>query len=259
MTTKPGQGQEVSDPVSLTDEQVKQVEGIVNGAVNGAITNHLSRFKKDMTESVTSLLGQQLAPIGEQLKTLASAPAPTPGAGKKGSADDLPDSIREQMARQTTQIDEQKKQIDQLLAANKAEKDAREAELNNRLKGEERNAIAAHLRTKGWNDASIRAATAILHTEDQRVSRSEDGSIVFRQQKGTGAAAYVDQLPVEKGLDLWLTSDEGKSLTPARQVAGSGAGSARGTGHPAGPSDEKAKAAAVLKNVLMGVQDGRLT
>jgi hypothetical protein len=224
----PGQGQGGNEggESALSEAAKREVGELVNAAVNGAVTNHLTRFKKQFTEEITSTLNSTLSPIGEQLKALAETQATrqqqAPGKGQPG---EIPQEIRDSMLRYENRIKELEQQ-------NKAEREAREVEKSTRLREEERNKLATVLREKGIPDVQVRAAVALLHTEDKRVARTDDGRVVF------------------KGVDEWLKTDEGKAYMPARQAAGSGGQPARQGAST--PGDKRAQATNDLAKILLG-------
>jgi hypothetical protein len=75
----------------------------------------------------------------------------------------------------------------------------------------------------GADPKRVRAAVALLHTEDQRIGRSSSGEIIFKVRKGSGAAAYEDELPLEDGVKEWLGTDDGKLYVAPKGVRGTGA------------------------------------
>lgn len=232
---------------ALTEAAKKEVTDMVNSAVNGAMTNHLGRFKKQFTDEMTKTFSETLGPISEQLKALAERPQPQPpgkGGQGQGQGNELPQEIRDAMLRNENRIKELEQQ-------NKAERDAREQEKNTRLREEERNKLQTVLRDRGIPDPLVRAAVAQLHTEDKRVTRTDDGRIVFKFARGQGQAQYFDELDVDKGVDEWLKSDEGKAYVPARQANGSGGQPAR-PGGTQSPGDKKAQATQDLAKILLG-------
>lgn len=227
---------------ALTEAQQKAVADMVNQAVTGAVTNHLGRFKKQFSEDMGKTLSETLGPISQQLKDLAERGTQQQANGKH-KEESHNDAIRAMELRYESRIKE-------LETANKAEREAREQEKQTRLREEERGKLANVLRERGIPDAQIRAAVALLHTEDKKVARSEDGRIVFKVERGTGAAKYTDELDVDKGVDEWLKSDEGKAYIPARQAAGSGGQPARPGSN--NPQDKKAQATSDLAKILLG-------
>lgn len=233
---------------SLSEDARKEVTELVNSAVTGAVTNHLGRFKKSFTEEITKTLSDTMGPIGEQLKALAERPIQQPAPGKGGQhqpGGEVPQEIRDSMLRYENRIKELEQQ-------NKAERDAREVEKTTRLREEERNKLGSVLTERGIPAAQVRAAVALLHTEDKRVARTDDGRIVFKFERGSGQGKYVDELEVDKGVDEWLKSDEGKAYIPARQANGGGGQPARQGTLGNSPGEKKAQATQDLAKILLG-------
>lgn len=235
---------------TLSELAKREVGDMVNAAVNGAVTNHLTRFKKQFTEEVTGLLGQSLGPISEQLKLLAERPAPAAGGGKGGQPDQVSDQVKADLLRYEARIKE-------LEGIAKNERDAREQEKATRLREEERTTLANVLRQAGLGDPQVKAAVAVLHTEDKKVSRTEDGRIVFKIERGSGAAKYTDEMDLDKGVGEWLKTDEGKGYVPARQAAGAGGQAARPGAAPRNQTEAKQQATASLAAMLLGGGTGQ--
>lgn len=235
-----GQGGEGGQEPALSEAAKGEVAKMVNEAVNGAVTNHLNRFKKSFTEEMTKTFGETLGPISEQLKALSESAKKPPGGDRR----DPSDETKELLARYEGRIKELEQQ-------NKAEREAREQEKQTRLREEERGQLAQVLRAKGLPDVTVKAAVALLHTEEKRVARTEDGKIVFKIEKGTGAGRYTDELEVEAGVDEWLKTDEGKGFLPARPAQGAGGQAARP--NPGGQGgDKRAQATQDLARILLG-------
>lgn len=101
----------------------------------------------------------------------------------------------------------------------KVEKLARETEKQKREHDEERNSLSAALADKGITGAKLKAALALLHTEEKRVARNKDGAVVFRIAKD----GYEDEVNVIQGVEAWTATPEGKEFLPPRGASGSGA------------------------------------
>jgi hypothetical protein len=209
------------------------VEELVNRTVNAALRSHMTRVKQALSKDLGSLVSDALKPISEQLAAI-KPPAPQDGEPK-----DL----------------ERQKFNDRIQELEKRAKDAelaREAEIRTRTVSEDRSALADALRKGGVADgASLKAAVALLYTEEQRVVRDDRGRIVVKQE-----GKYGEELvPLEEGIGAWLASNEGKSFLPARGASGSGNvhnqgnnGSGKYVGNP---KDAKAAAKQEAYNVLI--------
>lgn len=244
-----GAGNNDEPPPPLNEAQTAAVGKIVNDAVNGAVTNHLTRFKKQFGEEIGKTLTDSLAPIGEQLKTLAERGAQQGAGGAGGTGGGQPNPFEAQIRSMEAKYEGQ---IRELKAANDAEKSEREKERQIRMRDEERGMLTDSLRTSGLPDTMIKAAVALLHGEEKRIGRTDDGRIVFRTEKGTGAARYTDEQDMAVGVAEWLKTDDGKSFVPARPAQGAGGQATRPGARPGSPAEAKAQAAADLARVLMG-------
>lgn len=241
------------DPPPLNEAQTAAVGKIVNDAVNGAITSHLTRFKKQFGEEIGKTLSDSLSPIGEQLKTLAERGIQQGGQGGGGQGGGSGGGGSDQFAAQIKQLEAKYEgQLRELRTANDQEKAERAKEREIRLRDEERGILTDTLRTSGLPDTMIKAAVALLHSEEKRIGRTEDNRVVFRTEKGTGAARYVDEQDVAAGVADWLKTDDGKAFVPARPAQGAGGQPSRPGARPGSPAEAKAQAAADLAKVLMG-------
>jgi hypothetical protein len=239
---------------TLSDDQRREVEELVNGAVNGAITSQLARFRKSFTEEITKTLGETLNPISEQLKQFAeraSAPPPS-GEGGKAKKGELPPEVQEELARAKGQVAELQAMVEKEKRAREEQAAEAERQRQAALAKEARDALGAALRAKGVPEVQARAAVAMLTTEADVLGRNEEGVVIFKVPKGTGQARYIDEVPVEKGVEEWLKTDEGKAFLPARNAGGAGGLAARP--QPTGNKGQDAKNAAVadLAKALLG-------
>ncbi len=253
-TNQPGQGGGGGAESVLDEAARAEIEQMINGSINGAISSHMTRVKKALGDEVSTMLTNQLGPIAEQLKALGEQKQAAPQAGQQAPAKkgELPPEIADELARARGQVEELKTQVAKEKQAR--EEQAQEAEKQRQagLAKEARDALGAALRAKGVPDVQARAAVAMLTAESDVLGRSEDGAVIFKVQKGTGQAKYVDEVPVDKGVEEWLKTDEGKSFLPARQAGGAGGLVARPTQTGNRQADQKAQAVADLAAQLLG-------
>lgn len=184
----PDTEQEAPPTVSLDD-----VKSIVAKSVNAAITQRLSQYDQKLEDTLSSQLEQIMS------KTQASA-----------SNDDTPaedDAVQAMRARL--------KEMEALLAAEKQERDK---ERHLRSVNEERAALKDVLQAEGVPSDRLKAAVAVLYTEDQRIGRDDHGNIQFLTQE----EGYVDRASLKEGVAKFLKTDEGKIYLPPRDVSGSG-------------------------------------
>lgn len=213
---------------ALSDEARAEVSAMMNGA----ISNHLTRFRGSMSEDLEKIKGELSSSFSGVLEEFKkSIPASQPAKGKKDDAGDVSKIEAEYSARLA---DLEKRYND--------EKAAREQERQSNLKNEERNTLATVLISKGADPNRVKAAVALLHTEEQRVSRNKDGSIVFKIQR----EGYADPLPLEKGVEEYLAG-EGKFFLAAKPVGGSGG---KGNNAPSSNGGTAGESKAELKRRL---------
>ena len=74
--------------------------------------------------------------------------------------------------------------------------------------------------TKG-KVSRVEHAVAHLHHAQKRISLDDIGQPVIRFDRTGAGGAYQDHLPLEKGMEEWLGTDDGKSFLPAKQIHGS--------------------------------------
>jgi hypothetical protein len=255
-----GSGTGDADEPAFTEAQTKAVNDAVNAAVNGALTQHLTRFKKSFGEEIGQAVGKQLnealSPVSDRLKAMAESQAQggtsgAAGAGGAGQATVLSPDVQQQFARFEGRTKELEGQLAVERKAREEERAARERDRQESMSKEERTSLAGVLRAKGLPEPQVRAAVALLAGEDKVLGRAEDGGVIFKLQKGTGAARYIDEVPLEAGVDEWLKTDDGKAFMPARQAQGAGGlGSRASTGNKT--VDARNEAAASLGKILLG-------
>jgi hypothetical protein len=244
----------------LGEEARKEVEQLVNSAVNGAVTNQLARFKKSFTEEITKTLGETLSPISEQLKQFSTQVQRPAGGGEGGGSGggkkgEVSAEIQEQLARFEGRTKELEGMLAQERKAREEERAARERDRAESMSKEERAQLAGVLRARGIPEPQVKAAVALLHGEEKLIGRTDDGQIVFKVAKGTGQARYIDEVELEKGVEEWLKTDDGKAFVPARQAGGAGGMGARPMGQAQG-KDQKGQAANALAAMLLGGGQG---
>ena len=262
MAQKPGTGTLNSggtggegELAGLSDEEKAEVTELVNGAVNGAITNQLTRFKKTFTEEITKTLSDALTPFGAQLKDVLDKVG-TAGKGDgeiaKGKGNQLSAEVSEELNKARGQVAELTAMVEKERRAREEEREQAEKAKAESSRREERDQLGQILRARGVPETQARAAVALLHGEENKVGRAEDGAIVFKIQKGTGQAKYVDEVALDKGVDEWLKTDDGKTFLPARQSQCAGGLGARPMTTGDAKKDSKAQAAHDLAKSLLG-------
>lgn len=169
--------------------------------------------------------------------TTPKEPDATPDADPKPEAKPV-DATTAEMKRLARELEKVK-------AEREGEKKLREAGEQKSRTDEERATVLAALTEKGVTGPKARAALALLHTEDKRVVRDEDGKIIFRDDDGPA--------DFRKGFEAWINSEEGKHFLPARGAAGSGtAQGGQRTGTSGKPMTKKQIGMEMLKRTLTG-------
>lgn len=163
-----------------------------------------AKAQKELTERLEALAAKLEAPKPE--------PEPEPSKGGKSAAEKAAELAQ---AKYDARIKELEAKY-QKAEAEKAETEARQKA------AEERAALTAGLAALGVEGPKQKMALAYLYGEEKRVTRDDNGNIVFRVQRVAGKDRFDDLVSLEEGLKEWATTEEGKSVLPARGVQGSG-------------------------------------
>lgn len=186
----------------VSDELKAAVSKIANAAQSSHATRMNKHFDKrfsEIQETITQSVSAQLEALKEALS----------GTGKPPDA--KPAELEQMQAKYA-------KQIETLQAKVEAADRAREEEKSRASRNEERSALTDALRAGGVDGPLLKSAIALLFTEEKRIGRGDDGSIVFKTTKD----GFDEEMSIKDGVAEWLTSEEGKHYAPARPVAGSG-------------------------------------
>lgn len=196
-----GKGKEGEDPDPKEEGELSEaMKKEIAKHVNGAVANYAKRMQSDLTGTLTTLLDDKLK---------AFQPPKEEGEGKGKSKKDEEDpekkKLRADLDKVTMQLQEQQKE--------------RERERDQSLRNEERGELTAKLREACIPEHRIKGAVAYLLHDAKVIRRNkEDNSIVWPVKRDWGE----EELPFTKGVDEWLTTEEGKSYLPAKSAAGSG-------------------------------------
>lgn len=190
---------------------------IVNKTVNKAISSHNKRLDKKldallarMPEPKTDDADGEDGEDGDGDATVVTPPKPAANAAAP-TGDPRMDALM-------AQVQTLNKQLKKSQDASATEKAARQVEEKKRLVAEERSALRDALTAIGITDPSrLKAATAVLYSEEGRVKRDAAGDIVF-----VGTDADEDPLSIVEGIKAWAATDEGKSFLPPKGRVGSG-------------------------------------
>ena len=237
-----GEGEGEGSKELVLGEDAKKYIG---SAINAALTSRLKRgvIKDELggmvTEAVTNAVTAALAAntgAGE-----GEGGKGDKGGGQGGDIHQHPD-FQAMQARQ--------KELESKLADQER---ARQDEITQRHRSEERSALEGSLRTAGVTAELVPAATALLFESRGVLGRNDQGTIVYKAQRD----GYVDELKIEDGVREFLETAEGKSFMPAAGAGGSGArpGAGAGGGPPRtkdGDAMDVKEAESVLASALLG-------
>lgn len=174
---------------ALTREDVTRM-------INGALRTHGKRQNDDLAKMLDEKLSSFKPP----------EPDPTP-------ADPAPPD-----GKPSPELEALKRRLDASEKAREEEKRLRVEESDRQKRAEERQVIMDGLRKHGVSDTKAKALAIMLHSEDRKVRRNEDGEIVF----ATGDE-YDPEVSVETGLASFFQTDAGKEWLPPTGSGGSGA------------------------------------
>lgn len=210
----PNENDENEVDKALTGEALKlEITRQVNGAVSGLIKK--GAFKELLSNTVAGAIKDAMPGLLEGLKQpAAEAPAANTGAAPSTPAtgnDSLPPEVRARMAELERS---QKTLADQL---KKRDEEAAVLQAKTR-ETTERSRLADAMRKAGVPEDRLRGALALVYTEDKRVKTAEDGSIVFLKKGDLG----IEEVELERGVEEWAKSDDGKAYLPPVAATGSG-------------------------------------
>lgn len=201
---KRDEGDEKDAAVVFTPEQTQEMIRIQNAAT----VTHNTRMQKIMDAKMEDMSKTFLSTLDQLKETIAGIGEPLDGGDEKKKISDE-DAIRAKYEARIAQVEKR---------ADAAE--SRRAEEEQKAKvAQERQRLNAALSEAGVDKGRVRAAVALLYTEDNRVGRDADNEITFKMQRD----GYVDDLTLEDGIGEWLKSDEGKHFAPPMGARGSGA------------------------------------
>lgn len=220
-----GEG-EKKEPVTI-----ETVQKLMDQTINKAVTNHLKRFETKIptADSLKSMFGELLkdfkpAGSGEGGGGGGSGDGGTGGGGGAG-AGLTPAEL--ETKKKIAQLEADLKQSNERYAA---EQKARSEAETKRMRDEEQSQLESDLRKSGIPELRIAAARALLK-ERGFVKRVGDDNKILTSIKVNG---FDEDVPLSRGIEEWLKSEEGKTFLPAVDASGSGN---RG-GKPPKPGDK---------------------
>lgn len=247
------QGGDVAKPVTSADVEAlltKQLPTIVNSAV----ASHLKRAEAKWEKQFAALRTPQKTE--EELAAEAAAQAePQRSAGRSGSqsgqqgADAATLKLEEHPMFQELkkQSDAQRKELERMQAQRKEEaKKAAEATARER-KTRLATTVDTLLSKVVAPGRAAHARALLTHPDNNRIQYEDEDSdnLVFIDDNG-------DKVPLDKGLKLWLKTDDAKHFLPPINPGGSGGGPGNVLGFGANPNDPRNKLTVAVQRLLNG-------
>lgn len=202
--------------------------------VNAAVS---TQFGRKLPGAIEHAMAAAIAPLQESIKGLVPQEAagdPKPESGAAVSPQ-IAEMLRKQKALEGQLAEERKAREDQ---ANAARESTRKARLTEALS----KAGVEPLRMRG----------AMAEVADS-VHLGDDGKIYYRDT----SKGYEEDLPLDKGMERWSSSDVGKSYMAPKQVGGSGQHTPYNrTSRRTTPTDPKEAKAARIAEARQTLRDG---
>lgn len=224
MATKTG---ETVTPTPTESTETEAPKVVTPEDVHSAISDRLKRWETKLAEREKALEQR----FQETLKGEFAKFQPAQPQGKSEPDSDPMKAVKDAEARF-------KQKLEQI--------EAERAQERQRVQqAEERTELQKALAAAGVTEpARVKAAMAVLYTEEKRITRGSDGKILFKHVDKFGEPNEFD---LEEGVKAWANSDEGKFYVPPKPVAGSGASpqtkGARPGSRPAKQTQDEAMAA----------------
>jgi hypothetical protein len=216
---KPTEPQTTTEPQTVTREEFLKVTQQAD-----SIASILRKEREASAQKMTAM-EQRLAEIAAKL--------------------DAPAKVEEKPAKAT---DQTAAELKALRAQLDTERGEREREKAARMQQEERTALSQALTAHGISGPYLKMAMATLYDAERRVTRDEGGNIGFKMQRN----GFDEVLPLEKALEEWLTTEDGKTCQPTRNVSGAGVVPGKPGNSSSSGQMTKAQAAALLPGLLRG-------
>lgn len=204
-------GSDGGDGGTGIDEALQQH---ISKVINAAQSSHSTRMAKQFDKRISEINNTFASQLDELKSLVGKAQNPEPNEPDtpptpKGKAGEAIEAVRQ----------EYNKKIEALQNHVQNAERARKEEKEKLLRQEERSSLTDALREKGVEGPLLKAAAAVLYTEEQRITRNDSGDIVFKMEED----GFEQEFSVNEGIAKWLETEEGRSFKPARPAAGSGA------------------------------------
>jgi len=209
---------------------------------NKAVTAREKRLTDRLEKAFEDRLAKALA---------AKKPDPEPDPEPDDEPDDgaaakpagaAPDATAKQIANLQRQLTRERNEREKREAADR-EKDAKIA------RDEERAKLADAFTMAGGDPDQTKLIVALLHTEEKRVRRNEEGKIVFVTED-------EEEMDLAAGIKAFLASDYGKRFVKARGAQGAGTKPGNRPGGTSGNGNPKPTKADLGRVLLRGLTSG---
>jgi hypothetical protein len=177
---------------------------------NRAQSSREKRLREQIKKDLAEMLAKSPAPKAAEADD--GDEGEDEGKPAEGAKGDKPQAPADATAAELKRL---RKRLEASEREREAEKKAREEQAAKAARDEERSKLSEALVAAGADAKRVRAAVALLHTEDRKVRRNAEGRIVF-------LADEDDEQDLPAGVKAWLGTDEGKAFLPTRGAEGSG-------------------------------------
>ncbi len=199
----------------FTDEQREDMIRTQNAAMSA----HHTRMQKVMDQKIDGLKESISTTIADAMAEMKKAEADAgkgQGKGSQNGADDIDERVKAIQADAEARVAALESKV-------KATEQKAAEEATRTKTAEERAKLNQALRAANVPDGLVKAAASMLYTENKTIGRDSESRVVFRMQREHQGQSYVEDLTLDKGIEEWLASPEGKHFAPARGAMGSGA------------------------------------
>jgi hypothetical protein len=181
----------------VIDDSLKE---FISKTSNAAASAQSTRLSKHLDTKIDKKLGA----MKEEILAALAERTPAPTEGEDGDENIETKKLQSQLREATAKLE--------------AEHTARKREREAALKKEEETELREALRTSGVSETYLEGAMALLYHSQKRITRDDEGAILFRTNQEWGP----EDKPLREAVQEWVNSDEGKHYLPPRPAAGSG-------------------------------------
>lgn len=181
-------------------------EAEFNKAFSAREKRFLGSIEKTLTEKFAALAPKPKDDDDDEPAEQQGTTTQTPAGQTAGGQAAAPSNDKE--------IRKLQKQLARMNAERDTEKKANEEAAAKNRRDTERSKLGEALASAGIAGAKLKAAIALLHTEEARIRTNDEGKIVFVDGD--------DETDLAAGIKAWLQTEDGKSFAPPRGAAGAG-------------------------------------